>query len=141
MVEELDLLLKQRVAQLKGATTVKVIHGSATFWVVLDLKQITAILSRFGELSSRAGGYRWVIYALKRNEHLVDKGRWAIAGTLLWLACSADHPAGREALRRAKEGGHTLAFEITDNAPRWKFRLTVFPSDKRPGAPQRSNAA
>ena len=150
-------------------TTIRVTHGSATFSAEVDPKQITAVLSVFGKHFGKHFGdhakrekltCRWVIDTLKRIEHLeadlrtmagtllwlerydhLMERRRAIVRTLLWLACSADNPASREALCQAKEGGHTLAYEITGNASGSNFRLTVFRSYKRPGAPQCSNAA
>jgi hypothetical protein len=61
----------------------------------------------------RAEVRNWVIGMIERNEHMMPENRNLLAGTLLWLACTSAEPVGSNALRRAKEGGATIAYEIT----------------------------
>ena len=119
-------------------TTVRAAYGNATFSAALNHEEVASILRSLDEMAkreglSRASARQWVINALRRNEHLTKEGGQHMAGTLLWLACRSDAAALAE--DAARQGGITLAYEITGKAPNWNFRLMIYPSDDRPEAP------
>jgi hypothetical protein len=52
---------------------------------------------------------------IKRNQHAEEKTGRLFGTALLWLACSSPEPFGPRVLQRAKEGGSTIAYEISSD--------------------------
>jgi hypothetical protein len=66
-----------------------------------------------------------LVRMIERNEHCKEDTGRVLGAALLWFACTSPQPIGFHALRRAKEGGSTLAYEITKGNGDWSFRLMI----------------
>jgi hypothetical protein len=63
---------------------------------------------------------------IERNQHSKKETGIYLGAALLWYACTAPEPFGTRALQRAKEGGSTIALEITKDAEAgYKFRVLL----------------
>src|SRR5262245_48262780 len=132
---------------LENMTSISATYKGVTFklgslpadvdeWIEISSKTAADLTKEDKGADVRSHARSWVIAMIERNEHTKsDKGSMCmLAGTLLWLACTSPEPMGSYALRRAKEGGATIAYEITggEKGYRWNFSLVL---DGQPGDP------
>jgi len=124
-------------ATFKGVTfKLDILPAEVDEWMEISGKTAADLTKEDTRADVRSHARSWVIAMVERGEHTQsDRGSMRmLAGTLLWLACTSPEPMGSYALRRAKEGGATIAYEITrgEMGYGWNFRLVL---DGQPGDP------
>jgi hypothetical protein len=121
-------------------TTVEWTYAGQTFGITIDPAHVDELMKHMGEAREEfmrtepsrgrarndiLGG---VARMIERNQHSKKETGTYLGAALLWYACTAPEPCGSRALQRAKEGGSTIALEITrDKETGWKFRVLLNP--------------
>jgi hypothetical protein len=118
-----------------NVTTVEWTYAGQTFGISIEPGDVDELMRHMGEAREEfmrtepsrgrarndiLGG---VVRMIERNQHSQKETSTFLGAALLWYACTSPEPYGSRALQRAKEGGSTIALDITkDDDSGWKFR-------------------
>src|SRR5215470_14524271 len=130
---------------VENITSIFATYGNATFRSCILPADVDTVLDKFREAvaeiqkeekraDARALIRDWVIRTIERNKHMEADTGSRLASALLWLASTSPEPRGSQVLRRAKEGGAIITYEITGGEAGYahNFRLIL---DRRPDDP------
>ena len=125
---------------MTNLTTVEWTYAGQTFGITIDPGDVDELMKHMGEAREEfmrtepsrgrarndiLGG---VARMIERNQHSTKETGTYLGAALLWYACTAPEPYGSRALQRAKEGGSTIALNITkDDDTGWRFRVMLNP--------------
>jgi hypothetical protein len=116
-------------------TTIEWTYAGQTFGISIDPSDVDELMKHMGEAREAfmrtepsRGRVRndildGLVRMIERDQHSKRESGTFLGAALLWYACTAPEPYGSRALQRAKEGGSTIALDITkDDDSGWKFR-------------------
>jgi hypothetical protein len=102
-------------------TTVIVTFEDKSITAEINPKNVDKAVKDIGELIGHDGSRALKIaIAAAQSDNLTRQQNVFLAALALWLSCTQTHD-GELTLRRAREGGATIACEITDEGDHYNF--------------------
>jgi hypothetical protein len=123
-----------------GVTVVGAVYSGATFSARVQVQDVVPALREAENVLVAYKAARtkyldakdWVATMLLKGEHMTENGGYVLASTLLWCFCVGS-PGATMFKEMARQGGHTMVFEITGEIPGTvNFRTLVTETDVHP---------
>ena len=123
----------------RAVTILAACYQNTELMVWVDAAMVDEVVAEIASMSAAQGRDRsaarhWLVDALRTNKHLEEGPQDLMARTILWLACTGE--GGELATETARQGGNTIAYEITTGSGKkgtWlNFRLIMGASEYHP---------